>query len=561
MTELSVVIPTYNRVERLRACLDALAGQRLGPETGAGAFEVVVVVDGSTDGTRELLERYAAPFPLKALWQENAGQASARNRGIGEAAGRFCLLIDDDIIARPELVAEHLRAQRETGGVLAAGRLTLRISPGAGWYVRRYAAGWAAHYVRLDTGAKPVTAEACYGGNLSFPRDAFLAVGGFSRDVARGHDIDLARRLVAHGLTPRYLPLAEGVQDERKTSRELLRDLERAGGAAISLYRRDPSMLPVSGLTDFRRAGWESRTLRRLLLALDIPAAAFGALGPVLDRVARGRFYEFLRRYAFWRGVRRAASREEWAGLTGAVTILMYHAFAAPGERPSRFVASAREFAWQMRWLARAGYSTIPLEAYVRARRENRLPSARSVIVTVDDGYADNRAVAAPVLAERGFPATVFLVTDRIGDANRWTAEGPLAARPMLSWDEIRALETAGLRFAPHGRTHRAMDGLTGEELADEAGGAWSTLQRKLEHPVPVLAYPFGQHDAAARAGAESLGLLAACTAKPGRNTLLTPLYALRRTEIEGATGRLRFRLAVWFGDTRPVRNRRRLRS
>ena len=105
------------------------------------------------------------------------------------------------------------------------------------------------------------------------------------------------------------------------------------------------------------------------------------------------------------------------------------------------------------------------------------------------------------------------------------------------------------------------MEGLTGDELADEIGGAWTALERELAHPIPVLAFPFGLHDSAARKAAETLGLQGACTAKPGRNTLLTPLYALRRTEIEGETGRLRFRLAVWFGDTRPVRNRRRLSS
>jgi hypothetical protein len=76
-----------------------------------------------------------------------------------------------------------------------------------------------------------------------------------------------------------------------------------------------------------------------------------------------------------------------------------------------------------------------------------------------------------------------------------------------------------------------------------------------------VLAFPFGLHDAQAREAAASLGLRGACTAKPGRNTLLTPVYALRRTEIGGETSRLRFRLAVWFGDARPIRNRRRLRS
>jgi peptidoglycan/xylan/chitin deacetylase (PgdA/CDA1 family) len=183
------------------------------------------------------------------------------------------------------------------------------------------------------------------------------------------------------------------------------------------------------------------------------------------------------------------------------------------------------------------------------------------VILTFDDGYADNGVIAAPILARHGFGATIFLVTDRVGDANRWDTVGALAGRQISSWEEIRALECAGLRFAPHGRSHRRMDGLTENELSEEIGGAWTALRQELEHPVPVLAFPFGLHDAPARAAAESLGLWGACTAKPGRNTLLTPVYALRRAEIGGETSRLRFRLAVRFGDGRPVRNRRRLRS
>ncbi|HXS25069.1 MAG TPA: glycosyltransferase, partial [Gemmatimonadales bacterium] len=70
MSELSIVIATYNRVGRLRACLDALRRQT----EAAGNFEVLVVVDGSTDGTREMLATYETPFKLRVLWQENAGQ-------------------------------------------------------------------------------------------------------------------------------------------------------------------------------------------------------------------------------------------------------------------------------------------------------------------------------------------------------------------------------------------------------------------------------------------------------------------------------------------------------
>jgi glycosyltransferase involved in cell wall biosynthesis len=559
MSELSVVIATYNRAERLKACLDGLAAQA--NDVAGGDFDVIVVIDGSTDGTRELLESYRAPFACRAVWQENAGQPSALNRGVAEATGRFCLLMDDDILAGRGMVAEHLRAQREGGGILAVGRLRLLLPENPDWYVRRFARGWAGHYARLDSGERALTASACYGGNLSFPRDAFLATGGFAPELPRAFDVDLAHRLIASGLKPRYLPSAEGVQDERKTWRELLRDEEGAGAGVVALYRRDRSTLPLGGLTDFRRAGPVSTALRSLLLATDVRPESLGRFGPLFDRASRGGFFRFVRSYAFWRGVRRAAGRDQWEQLTGAVTILMYHAVSLPGEHASRFVVAAQELEWQIRWLVRAGYRILDLEEYVRTRQENRLPPARSVVVTFDDGYSDNEAIAAPILARHGTPPTIFLVTDRVGDANRWDTDGALAGRRLLSWDEIRSLEKAGVRFAPHGRTHRGLQGLSEEELADEIGGAWAAMRRELARPVPILAFPFGLHDAAARAASSSFGLVAACTAKPGRNTLRTPLDSLRRAEIGGRTSRLRFRIAVRLGDTRPIRNRRRLRS
>ena len=556
---ISVVIATFNRAERLRACLDALAAQSRDRSTD-GRFEVVIVDDGSTDGTPDLLATYRAPFPLKVIRQENGGQPAALNRGVAEAGGRICLLMDDDIVAGPGLIDEHLRVQRETGGVLAAGRLRLSL-PAGDWYARRFADEWERHYSHLDAGEKPLTAAACYGANLSFPRDSFLEVGGFARDLARGYDLDLAYRLIAAGLAPRYLPRAEAVQDEHKGRRALLRDEERAGEGVVALYRRLPATLPVGGLTEFHAASFAARTCRRFLLAVGVPATVLSGLGPLLDPPSRGHWYRFVRAYAFWRGVRRSTSQEEWRGLTGAVTILLYHAVTVAGERPTRFVVDAREFAWQMGWLASAGYRVLGLGDYVRSRRNHGLPTGRSVVVTFDDGYVDNGAIAAPILSSRGLRATLFLVTDSVGTANRWDSEGALAARPILSWEKIRELERSGVRFAPHGKTHRAMAGLTDEELASEIGESWAALQRELTDPIPVLAFPFGLHDEPARAAAERLGLWGACTAKPGRNTLRTPAYALRRAEIGGDTGRLGFRLAVRFGDVRPIRNRKRLRS
>lgn len=103
--QASVVIPTYNRLPVLKKCLAALERQTC-PVTD---FEVIVVNDGSADGTGDFLKEYQAQTRLNftCLSQANAGPAAARNAGIRRAAGHIIILIGDDIIAEPDLVEQH----------------------------------------------------------------------------------------------------------------------------------------------------------------------------------------------------------------------------------------------------------------------------------------------------------------------------------------------------------------------------------------------------------------------------------------------------------------------
>src|SRR5262245_22456213 len=242
--ELSVVIATYNRVGPLRVCLDALNRQ----QDSDGAFEVVVVIDGSTDGTREMLASYQPRYRLRVIEQANQGKCRALNHGVSAAAGRFCLLLDDDIIAGSAMVIEHLAAQRAGSGVLGIGRLEMRVPPNPDWYVRQVCDGWRRHYARLDAGEQAIRIADCDSANLSFPRAGFVAVGGFAEDFRRGYDTELAFRLAQSGLPLVYLPRASAVYDDTKTSRELLRDLERDAANSVAIYRRHPAALSAVSL-------------------------------------------------------------------------------------------------------------------------------------------------------------------------------------------------------------------------------------------------------------------------------------------------------------------------
>ena len=101
----SVLVCTYNRAELLRLALESLCAQTV----GCDSFEVVVVDDGSTDGTATVVERFDGRLQIRYSFQENSGLAAARNHALFLAQGPIVLMHDDDDVAGPHLVEEHLR--------------------------------------------------------------------------------------------------------------------------------------------------------------------------------------------------------------------------------------------------------------------------------------------------------------------------------------------------------------------------------------------------------------------------------------------------------------------
>lgn len=108
MPVVSVIIPAYQHAKELPRCLVSVFSQTFRD------FEVIVVDDGSTDGTAEILERYRDR--AKVIRQENRGGNAARNRGFDASSGEFVLFCDADIIMRPDMVERLLDALRKNHG-------------------------------------------------------------------------------------------------------------------------------------------------------------------------------------------------------------------------------------------------------------------------------------------------------------------------------------------------------------------------------------------------------------------------------------------------------------
>lgn len=537
--EISVILATHNRRQMLGRCLHALEQQTQDPSS----FEVVVADDGSSDGTVEMLRGLEAAFALTTLDLGKVGRAAARNAAIEAARGPVVVIIDDDVIAEPELVAAHLAAHREER-VVGLGRLTQAPPGGRDWYAAEFAQTWNEHFDRLE--GREVHWADCYAGNFSAPREALLEVGGFV-ERAQGDDVEIGYKLAQAGCALRYLPQARALHDDCKSRARLIDDSFQQGARQRDLVHEHPDMEPYL-------YGWFLATsrrevaLRRALLALRVPPRLLGRLGGLLPGSGRRRiWFHFVSRYAFWRGARSAVDRERWERLTRGVPVLMYHAF---GERDEgdRYVISRRALSRQLRLLSLLGYRGVDFAEVARGLRERRLPPRRAVAITIDDGYLDNLEVAEPVLRRRGFPATVFLVSGKLGGVNDWTDEGALANRPLVTVEQARELRRRGISIGAHTRTHTALTEASDAGVRDEVGGSRQDLEEQLGEEVSTFAYPFGLFDERAVGVAGAVGFDGACTVEPRLVSPLDDPLRVPRIEVRAGESLPRFLLNIWLG-------------
>jgi glycosyltransferase involved in cell wall biosynthesis len=203
---ISVVVPTYNRRERLHRVLTALAHQDFDEP-----FEVIVVSDGSTDGTDEYLANGEAPLPVRVASQPNRGPGAARNRGVELASGDLVVFVDDDVVATPSLLRMHVEAHRRLGpAVVIIGPMLTppdhSMSPWIRWEQRMLEKQYAA----MNAGEYDATPRQFYTGNASVRVEHVRRAGGFDATFRRAEDVELAYRLDAAGLTFHFEPTAVG---------------------------------------------------------------------------------------------------------------------------------------------------------------------------------------------------------------------------------------------------------------------------------------------------------------------------------------------------------------
>jgi peptidoglycan/xylan/chitin deacetylase (PgdA/CDA1 family)/2-polyprenyl-3-methyl-5-hydroxy-6-metoxy-1,4-benzoquinol methylase len=235
-----------------------------------------------------------------------------------------------------------------------------------------------------------------------------------------------------------------------------------------------------------------------------------------------------------WRGGDPCRETSSAAQVTHRLPILLYHRVAPTGSsRMARYRVTPDAFEEQLDYLRDAGFRSVTLDEWRIAAALRRPLPGRAVIITFDDGYADFRSHAWPLLRRYEFSACVFLVADRVGGTNDWDeAYGEVV--PLLQWPEVRELRSEGIEFGSHAATHRPLTSLTLEEATREAIRSLRSLTEGLGAPVRAIAYPHGDADGAIRHLVGACGYLYGLTCRPGACAFGDDLLDLPRIEVTG---------------------------
>jgi glycosyltransferase involved in cell wall biosynthesis len=255
--DASVVIPTYNRRESLLETLATLAQQSYPFDR----FEVIVVDDGSTDGT-EAVARESIPFTLRYIRQLNQGSAAARNTGAQHSHGRILIFIDDDVLVGPDYIAGLLEEHESYERVVAMATYRPYQEKSSSMFQTIQAPIIASNENQEEShGFVPFTS--CMTNNLSVEREAFFAIGMMHNPCGDGPatwgDVEFGYRAFLKGF--RFRRSVRAVCCHRDYGLHSLAahcaKRQRQASLAVLMFQKHPTLFPeISMFQDKAPISW-----------------------------------------------------------------------------------------------------------------------------------------------------------------------------------------------------------------------------------------------------------------------------------------------------------------
>jgi len=226
--------------------------------------------------------------------------------------------------------------------------------------------------------------------------------------------------------------------------------------------------------------------------------------------------------------------------------ILAYHSVSE--HRSDALAVRVADFEAQMAWLHRHGYQSMTLAEYAHQTIEK---GERIVIITFDDGYADNSTLAFPILKRYGFVATIFLVSDYVDTDHVFSWDVPKMRSQhdahwyrLLTWEQVHEMAVYGIEFGSHTCTHPELTRLSAQEYTEEIVRSRKDLRARLGTEVGSFCYPRGKLDIDIIQAVEHAGY-ACAVVTPKRAGIPLGRYTLRRVGIYQNITPWRFRLKI----------------
>lgn len=217
--------------------------------------------------------------------------------------------------------------------------------------------------------------------------------------------------------------------------------------------------------------------------------------------------------------------------------ILEYHMVrSGPVEDEAReYNVPPEEFRQQLDYLQSQGYTTITMLEYMKAKKGKMELPAKPIALTFDDGYEDNYLEMLPILEEHGMKATMYMVTNDIGQPG------------YLNWQELKEMQERGVEIGSHTANHMPLTKLSDQERQDELLLSKLIMEWNGIRTVFSFSYPNGAYDDGLMELLRQNEYLTAVTGDPGLNTFETNPYLLQRVNIPRPHfGLAEFKFRLW---------------
>ncbi len=541
--KISIVIPTYNRCALLMGCLNSLEKQSVSHQD----FEVIVVVDGSTDESINQLKNYSPTYSFKYLQQINKGPSTARNNGYSNANSELILFLDDDMITSFTFIHAHLEAHKDTANVLIQGRIEIHESVKRTPFIKYDEALFKSYQNELSRTSEAVSSDDVAGGNISIQKSILEFVGGFNVNMPgfRNTDGELAYRLEQKNIPIQFCNNAISYMTHVKDFDESMKGSYSYGRSYVYTQTQYPETIwkfsPAANdrrsiVRNFMRHNFYFR--QHQLWDIDwIPKLYYRLVG-ISEKIGlkpiSKSLYRLSKDYNFWKGVFDEAKGRIDDFVPKKIPILCYHNVSdVPNKAFRLYVLPVSKFEKQINWLKKNEYQTISLDdLYAYLTTGDPIPP-KSIIITFDDGYAELKKTATPNLVSEGFHHIHFINSGKTGKTTDWVEKAP--DLPILSDNDIKEmLKVHGdlVDFQAHGVNHLSCEKLENDAVLQEVEDCIKTLESVANRPIWYMAYPYGEYRKETPMIMKTLPLRCSFTVDQGRCKPGQNLHLLPRTEV-----------------------------